>query len=704
MGVVAFDTETALIRPACLAPECVCLTWQRDDGSAPQIIHANDAESLVRGWLADPSIRIVGHNVAYDLAVICERFPALRPLVFAAYDADRITDTMIRQQLIDIAAGEYRGRIVGKGHWIEHKYHLEDLGKRCAGIVLQKDAWRMSYANFLDVPLTRWPERAREVQAKARERVAAIDAQLGELATLAKTEAAPYVKAFTKEREGLVEMIDGDPNRCTTYPLDDARATLAVYQAQEKHAEYLADQFRQARAAFALHLSSAWGLRTDHAGVAALQDATQREYDETLDELVGAGLIRANGVRDTKAAKARMVRVCKEEGLELRRTDTHVSGDKCVDAAGNKLPPGDDACVEHVALDADACDLTDDPLLVAYAKSSALKKVLSNDIPALLAGTEYPIHTRYGLAETGRTTSSKPNIQNWGRKGGSRETFTPRPSKVFFSCDYPQLELFTLAQCCVAWLGHSKLAEVLNAGRDPHLALAAQIKGVTYDAAALLYEAGDEEIADIRQLAKQANFGLPGGLGIPKFEKLVRKNLKPEIIERLGINAARLKQLKEQWFATFPEMLGYFSRVNTICDTPDGKGMVETYATKRFRGGATYCACCNNGFQALGVDCAKEALWRICHAQYVDGASALFNTRTVAFIHDEFLCEGDEATAHEAANELADLMVAGANHYLRDVPVPRKKVKPVVMRRWSKDAKPVIGVDGRLVPWTPLAA
>ncbi len=694
LAVVAFDSETALIRPALLAPPPACWTWARPN-LPPKIVHANDARPTLRDWLIDKTTRLVGHNVAFDLAVACEAYPELRELVFKAYDEDRVTDTMIRQWLLDTAAGIYRGRVGDKGRWVEHKYGLEDLAKRCAGIVLEKDGWRLSYGELIDVPLARWPEKARELQAAAVPRVA----ELEEL----KEESV--VKALTKERDGLKSMIAGDPSRVTTYPLDDATATLAVWEAQEKHASYLEDQYRQARAYFALHLSSTWGLRTDPEGVEILRRETQAAYDELEEDLIEVGLVRNNKTksRDTKAAKARMIRVCEEEKLTLRRTDGHAEDDpeknKCKDAEGKKLPPGDDACVEHVCLDADACTASGDDVLEAYSELSTLKKVLTNDVAMLTKGVLYPVHTRYGFAETGRTTSSKPNIQNLRRRVGIREAFVPREGNVFFSCDYPQLELYTLAQCCVAWLGESKLAEVLNAGKDPHTQFAAIVLGISYEDAERRIAEGDEEVDDVRHLCKQGNFGLPGGLGIPKFERLVRKNLKPEVIARLGIDQKRLRTLKDQWFETYPEMQRYFARVNDLVDQNTGKAFIESLFTKRYRGGASYCAACNNGFQALGSDCAKEAAWRICRAQYVERESPLFNTRTTAFVHDEFVGECPEEKLHDAGYELARLMREGANVNLPDVPIPASKMKPVGMRRWSKKAKPVFSPEGRLVPW-----
>lgn len=656
---IALDTETALIRPALLAPPLVCVTWARP-GLEPRIVHQSDAEHRLRELLAGDDL-IVGQNVAYDMAVVCERFPRLRPLVFAAYDADRVTDTKIRQQLLDIAGGVYRGRVGDKGRWIKHEYSLEALARRLTGVHLAKDGWRLSYAEFLDTPLAEWPARAREVQAAARARLVA-----GNLSG--------------EETKQLTALVESDPERPVRYAIEDACATLAVYSKQEVHADYLHDQFRQARAAFWLHLSSAWGLRTDAIGVETLRRETQAAHDELEEELRLAGLVRADGTRDTKAAKALMIAVCEREGLRLRRTDAHAS---C--SAG-------DACTDHVCLDADACAATGDETLAAYAEISTLKKVLSNDVEALRKGTAYPVHTRYGLAETGRTTSSGPNIQNLRRRAGIREAFVPRLGKVFAQADYPQLELYTLAQCCVSWVGKSKLADALNAGLDPHLAMAAQILGITYDDAKANIERDDVDNA--RQTAKVANFGFPGGLGIEKLILFAKKAY------RVELRHEQAKCLKEQWFATWPEMPHYFARINALCDTEDGLAVVETLFTNRFRGGATYCAACNNGFQALGADCAKSAGWLIAKAHYLNKASPLFNARTVAFVHDEFIVEVDAGpSAEAAARELARLMVVGANVYLPDVPIPLSKMKPLLMRRWSKKAKQVFDAAGGLIPW-----
>ncbi len=700
MNVVAWDTETSLICPALLAPPLVCVTWQ-EPGKPAQIAHVSTARAVVEAWLRSDVV-LVGHNVAYDLAVVCERWPDLRSLVFAAYAADRVTDTMIRQQLLDIAAGVYRRHVDARGITHVNEYTLEALAKRVAGMQLLKDGWRLSYGEFLDTPLAEWPRRARDVQAAARERYAPL-AERRDEAVAAKDD--ELVKALSKEIDGILAMIAGDPNRASEYPLDDARATLAVYLQQEKHAAvYLKDQFRQARAAWALHLSSAWGIRTDAAGVELLRSATQAAYDDIEQELIQLGLIRNDKkrTRDTKAAKARMIAACLVDGLNVPRTDGHTEDStKCRDAAGNPLPGKHDDCVEHVCLDAESCGEVQDTVLHDYAEISTLKKVLSNDIKSMLQGLEYPLHTRYGLAKTGRTTSSKPNIQNQTTRVGFRECFVPRPGMVFFAADFPGLELYTWAQCCVSWLGQSRLAEELNAGIDPHTTLAAQLLGTSYEDVKARRKAGDQEADDLRQLAKIGNFGFQGGMGAVTLLANARKKLGKDVCARLQLDDARMVDLKEAWLATWPEAKPYFDRVKSL-GPPYGerfKATVESLFTGRFRGDCTYCATANTPFQGLGVDCAKEALWRITREQYDCPDSPLYNTRTPAFVHDEYIGEAPIAVAHDAAMRLADVMVEGANVYLPDVQIPRAKVEPVLMTRWSKKAKPVFGADGRLVVW-----
>lgn len=642
---IAFDTETALFEPGKMSPQIACLTWADSDtpgrGAQEELLDtATDAPGVWFGSVLQHGATLYGHNVAFDTCVMGANYPALMPAIFQAYDEDRITCTKIRQQLLDIAAGCFRGKLGDGNKWIKYGYTLDDLSSRLRGFRLEKDNWRMKYSNFIGLPLSEWETKAREL------------------------------------------LPDEDPYGVIHYPLEDARATRDVYEAQEKHAEYLDDQFRQARFQFAIQLVSNWGVRTSPNGVAQFRHETALSYNTLREGLIAKGLItrketkkKATGLievsftRNTKEAKARIIAACEAEGLPIRQTAT---GDVC--------------------LDEDACMSSGDPDLEEYAKFSTIQKVLNNDCEMLEKGVVLPVHASFGMAETGRTTCSKPNLQNIRRMRGIRECFVPRAGKVFFQCDYPGLELYTLAQSAHNILGFSDLGKVLVEGEDPHLMMAANILGIDYKEAKARKK--EHEVKEARQLAKAANFGFPGGLGIPKFRLFAQKTYGVNIEEDLA------HMLKAKWNDTWSEMKPYFAAVNSWEDGETGLYTIKLPRSKRTRGGATYCAACNTPFQGLGSDIAKEATYRAVRACYVDRTSPLYASRIVNMVHDELIGECDDNPyAHEVAVELADIMTNTANEWLPDVPIIRSRVEPLLMRFWSKDAEPTFNDQGRLIPW-----
>jgi hypothetical protein len=699
----AFDTETCLIRPALLAPPLVCLTSRRP-GEEPEIRHAREtAHDALRAWLTDPECLLVGHFAAYDCAVVCAQYPDLVPLVFAAYRANRITCTKKRQQLLDIAGGVLRGAPGKDGKWHEYKYGLDDLSRRLLSRPMQKDGWRLQYAEFLDVPLAGWVEHAKTIQDRAR-------ARQDELRVLYPGPALEKQWVHLREWKDVNAIAADAPEGVVRYPLDDATTTLDVYLAQEQHAQWLDDQFRQSYADFVLYLRTAWGMRTHGPGVEALRAELTEAAGELEEELRVLNLIREDGTRNMRNVKDAMIRECKRLGLPVRKTDAHRSCDR-----------GDD-CDEHVCLDSDACGAVvlaaevhreeggDGSPMEAYAEYSLVRKMLDNDVEMLGKGTEYPVHSRYDLAETGRSTSAGPALQNLntGRvkdkksraqrlRKGVRQAFRPREGRVFISADFPQLELYTLAEWCYKRFGFSKLGDMLNDGLDPHLAFAAQLAGVTYEEADRRLQAGDAEVKTFRQCAKAFNFGKPGGMGDAKFQLSARK------LYGVELTREKIKEYDQRWRDTFPEMRLHFAEVNARFGGDRDAVQVESVYTKRWRGGCWYCAACNDGFQGLGADCAKSALCLVAEAEYADPSSPLYGSRAVAFVHDELVEETDDGpNVHDAAHELGRLMAKGANVFLSHVPIRVEKMLPVAMTAWSKDAKQIWSPDGRLTAWSPV--
>lgn len=289
-------------------------------------------------------------------------------------------------------------------------------------------------------------------------------------------------------------------------------------------------------------------------------------------------------------------------------------------------------------------------------------------------------------------------------------------ARIFFSADYDGLELRTMAQSAINLVGYSKLADALNAGRDPHLELAATLFGLDYQETLRRYELGDKHTDSGRQTGKITNFGLGGGMGKAKFAFQAKKQYKVILCggdpkaKHVECCEHRAAELKEIWYRTWPEMREYHRLAGR--ETEDGDCVFEHFYSGRLRGGLGYTQRCNTPFQGLGADATGNALWLVsracyeptacaacdgailgcpsCRAIHGPGISPLYGSRIVNYVHDELIGECWEAWGHEVAHELVRVMVRGAAPYLPDAPAT---AKPLLMRFWSKDAKQV---------WLPL--
>lgn len=460
MRVVGIDSETELIRPGRLAPPVVCVSTAMGDFSA--VWHRSEAKEIVERVLEDDCM-IVGHNVAYDFSVFAAEWPELLPKIFEVYGADRVTCSEVREKLIDIARGHYRGFISVDGKLVKINYYLEDVAARRCGVILEKtNGWRLRYGELRDTPISFWPEEA------------------------------------------------------VKYSREDAIAPLKIYERQElEEPKFLVDQFRQARAAFWIQLMACWGLTTDPDGVREFARKTKLRRDEIMSELQRWGLVRFDGTRNTKKVQDRVVQAY-----------FYKSGCETIQEAldRDKIPA---TPTGKPKTDWDTCELSGDPVLKKYSEFSSLTKTLSTDIPILEKCTDVPLEVNFEvLLETGRTSSS-PNVQNLPTEVGVRECFRPRPGWVYAIGDYPQIELRTWAQVCLRALGYSRMAEALNAGVDPHCELGRRMlkPQISYDEFFSSYRANPKGAVYFeRQAAKAGNFGFPGGLSAPAYKEYAWSN------------------------------------------------------------------------------------------------------------------------------------------------------------------------------------
>lgn len=634
--VIAFDTETHLIKKANEKVSTMLVPrmvcLSWATLDASGLLSRRDGLDWLEERLVPDGPLLVGANTPYDLAVATADRPRLVRAVFRAYRDGRIRCVQTRQRLIDIAKGELKFRSC-RGSLKPTSWTLAALVDYWLGEHLEKeDTWRLRYSELDNIPITEWPEDAK------------------------------------------------------SYALTDAQKTYDVWMLQDDDIHRLTgpwlkrgipplnDEEHQNRAAWALHLAAVWGVRTDPKEVEVLADALDAEHDAAMAALKAVGLVRANGTRDTKAIAALVEAAFKRNNEQVPRTPTG-----------------------KVEISAAVLDKCGDPHLDILSSVAACENVRNSWLDTLKAGTTGPICARYNSPlETGRVSCSSPNMMNPPRGGGVRGCFRPRPGYLFVACDYDTLELRTLAQECIELVGHSAMADALKRGEDLHLALAAELLGITMAEATTRFNAGDKDIEEKRQLCKIANFGFPGGM-VPRT-----------FVEYAGgygvkIDLNLATTLWQNWKRKWPEMDRYFALIKGMLG-PLGEGTVMQSGSKRLRGKVGYCAACNTKFQGRAADGAKEALWRCAVEMYTGertdggvGESPLWGARTVVFMHDEIIAEVPELNAAPAAERLGEVMREAMQSWVPDVPI---KCSPVLMRRWYKGAK-AVKVDGVLAPSRP---
>lgn len=684
---VAVDTETPLIEQGLLAPPLVCATYQFGHEPNPSILHQADPQtprwlSYVFGEAAAGRLIIVGHNFAFDAAVLLSRYPELAPLIFGAYDAGMIHDTLLQAKLLDLSVGDLSYRDdEDTGKRVRIGYSLDAVWQRLGGAPLDKggDSWRLRYGELIDVALEHWPARALE------------------------------------------------------YALFDATATLRVYQSQRAEGEKLSytmpgvlnDSGPQARQAFGLHLESCRGFMIDGPSVDVVEEGLTVRREKAFAALLAAGWVGKNGTSISQAPVAEVV----EDHGAAKVTNTHLwdlynsetvefpavydpmpgveiwppNRERDVWAA-KKLGIIETTPTGKVKASADLLNQIPDERLRAKVEHSKTLKGLSTYVNKMHWATKYPVQSRVNsLLETGRTSMSgwtgfpremkTFSPQTFPRVGGFRECVRPREGYVFADVDYAVAELRSLGEVMfqLFGLGGSPLARGFqeDIDMDPHTELAALMMGISADKAHALKAAGKLKR---RKDAKAGNFGFPGGMGIARFMATEAKRYWDTDGTQGGLYTEdQAKEIKKYTVARW----GWKPYFDLIAEMSRSGGTIRQLVSGRYRGGVGFCDGANGYFQALTADYAKEAAYRVaksCHLGLLRGCFP------VLFIHDQLLVEVPIEGAGEYAEEVARIMVTTANEYTPNVPAV---AEPALCDRFSKDVETLRAPDGTLQIWSP---
>lgn len=738
---IAFDTETFPIGPENVNPKMVCLTLAKRDGDEVESwIYGNgdpELRDVVWQMLTKPDVVLIGQNTAFDLAVICRAFPEFEPAIWAKLEAGEITDTKIRQKLLNLSTHGNLDNVNGAklGYGLDDMV-LQYLGRDISADKHGEDSWRLNYFQLDGMKAADYPE-----------------------------EAARYAK-------------------------HDAVYTLLVYEQQqllvrsESGPASLSTEFFHTAAHFALNWMTVAGMRIDKAKLAEVEEMLARELsDDKLDLLLAEGIMRPSEpeqvfVRQRK--KACEILGCDDAELDALAADPDIRmvleaeeikfkaavdasinkkrlGEKVREVCENydvpvKLTDGGKSGNKQVCTDSEVMDTIAgwDPTLQQYRHRQGLNKLVTTEVPRMKWNGQPAevVHFNFDvLKETGRTSSFAgslyPSANGQNIDPRVRPCYVARDGYWLGSTDYGTLELVTTAQTTYSLFGWSKMRDLINAGADLHAYLGAQLALLLHDEfRGLCNSAGisndrdavyeqfkackghdSEEVRAFykhwRSFAKPVGLGFPGGLGAETFIEFAKKNYKVDIVKQTGSMAKAIelsKSLKTVWLDTFPEMRLYFAWVSEGTLDPENpiigywdhdhkepiQGQCYTSPMGMYRAGTSYCAVANGkAMQTPAGEGAKAAVFKVVReCRDVTRESVLYGSIPVNFVHDELLVEYPIEKAHEAAQRTAEVMIEMMRLITPDVKV---KAEPALMTRWDKRAEPNFDDNGRLVPWVPPA-
>ena len=129
--------------------------------------------------------------------------------------------------------------------------------------------------------------------------------------------------------------------------------------------------------------------------------------------------------------------------------------------------------------------------------------------------------------ETGRLSSSNPNMQNIPRNKMIKNLIVASPGKILLQLDYSQAELRVLAMLS----GDPALIDIYVSGRDLHDAVAD-----------MMFGEGAHKDKELRNLAKTINFGIAYGRG------------PGSIATNFGKTMAEARDIIDKWFKPMPKV------------------------------------------------------------------------------------------------------------------------------------------------------
>ncbi len=278
--------------------------------------------------------------------------------------------------------------------------------------------------------------------------------------------------------------------------------------------------------------------------------------------------------------------------------------------------------------------------ILEYRSLAKLKGTYVDALPRMIHPVTGRIHTSYNqtVAETGRLSSSDPNLQNIpirtaeGRR--IRRAFVPEPGWTLVGADYSQVELRILAH----FSGDPALTEAFVRGEDVHSRTARELFG------------GDGE--EPRRRAKAVNFGIVYGMSAHG------------LAQQLGLPHGEAQGIIDAYFLRYPGVRSWLDR--TLAEARQ-RGWVSTLlGRKRYVRelvntdnnvkAAGERIAVNTPIQGTAADLIKRAMVTIAARLAAEGRRA----RMILQVHDELILEAPPEEADAAADLVREAMEGAA--------------------------------------------
>lgn len=280
-------------------------------------------------------------------------------------------------------------------------------------------------------------------------------------------------------------------------------------------------------------------------------------------------------------------------------------------------------------------------LVLEYRQLTKLKSTYIDALPKMVSAVNGRIHCSFNQAgaETGRLSSSQPNLQNIPIRTEEgrmiRRAFIPSAAgRLLLSADYSQIELRVLAHLA----DEPALKKAFLNGEDIH----------RYTAA-LIFEVDQAQVtAEMRYSAKRINFGIVYGMsafGLAKDLGIDNKEAK-SFIERYflrypGIQSFMDGEISKARAAGYVETM--FHRRRYLPDINSKNPMVRQFAERQ---------AINTPVQGTAADMIKIAMVRMADRIKERGLQG----RMIITVHDELVFDVPEAEVKLFAALVRDTM------------------------------------------------